>query len=66
MGKNDYKSWKAGEKVQKAPWVIEYWKNITDENQYRHSKKCESRNIILFSILYFILGFLLGYFIFGW
>jgi len=58
---NDYESWKMGKKVFKAPWVIEYWKSITDENQYKLSKKVENRLVIILGTMLLIGGFLLGY-----
>lgn len=64
MGK-DYEKWKAGEKVWKAPWVIEYYQSVTDENQYRLGSKVRHRLVLIISGLMGIYGFLLGYWIGG-
>jgi len=57
---SDYEDWKEGKKVSKAPWVIEYWKSITDENQYEHSKIVEQRYGIIIGTTCLIMGFVLG------
>jgi hypothetical protein len=63
---NDYETWKKGEKVHKAPWVIKYWENITDENQHRYAKIVEDRAILILSILGFLMGLFFGMAIMGW
>ena len=60
----DYERWKKGKKVFKAPWIIKYWQNITDENQYEWAKKVETRAILIIGIFCFILGFLFATIIF--
>jgi len=60
----DYERWKEGKKVFKAPWVIEYWKSITDENQYKHSKIVEQRLVLIIGTVCIIFGFVLATVIF--
>jgi len=60
MVKGDYYKWKAGEKVFKAPWVKEYYKHITDENQYDYGHKVQSRATLLVGIILFVYGLIIG------
>lgn len=66
MGSNDYERWKVGKKIgYKFPWVIEYYKSVTDENQHKLSVKCDNRRIMLIGSLFFIEGIILGYLLGG-
>ena len=63
--RNNYYGWKAGEKVSKFPWVIRYYKSITDEKQYEMARTNERRIVLLISVLTMALGFVLGYIVFS-
>lgn len=56
MKKGDYYKWKEGEKLFKAPWVIELYKNITDENQYDKSHIVTNRAIYITGLFLFLYG----------
>ena len=60
MKKGDYYKWKAGEKVTKAPWVKEYYKSVTDENQYDHGYKVGSRSTVIVGGMLFVYGLVIG------
>ena len=61
----DYDRWKAGKKVWKAPWIIEYWESITDKNQYSLSNKCHNREMMFMVSLFFGCGIVIGYLLGG-
>lgn len=63
--KTDYEYWKMGERVFKAPWVIDYYKNITDFNQYLKAKKMHDIGTALMMSIGFVCGFWLGNIIWG-
>jgi len=58
--KGDYYKWKAGKKIWKAPWIINYYENITDENQYQLSRIIEKRLLLILTPILIILGILIG------
>lgn len=59
--KGDYYKWKEGKKVFKAPWVIDHYKSVTDENQYDKARKSETIAILVFGIVCFIFGVWFGF-----
>ena len=62
MSWREYKKYKAGGKVFKAPWVKKFWDSVDlDENQYALMRKAD---IILLCIMYpciFFIGFVLSF-----
>lgn len=60
-----YEKWKQGKKIFKAPWIIEYWKSITDENQHRLANKCEIRFTSIMIVFSFLIGILFGFILWG-
>ncbi len=58
--KGDYYKWKEGKKIYKAPWIIKYYENITDENQYNLSRIVYNRAMLVISPLLIILGIWIG------
>jgi len=56
----DYYKWKAGELKRKAPWVIKYYKSITDEHQYDLGRIVEKRALLIIVFMVSIYCFLLG------
>lgn len=60
MKKTGYERWKASEKINKAPWVLRYYENITDMNQYKHSKIVERRLAFITMVIGFVFGIFIG------
>ena len=65
MNETPYEKWKAGKKIFKAPWVIRYYENVTDFNQYKLGRMLEARLALIFGSTCFISGFIFSYLIFG-
>lgn len=61
----DYERWKECKRIFKAPWVIKYWENITDEKQYELSKIVQKRLLIIMIPVTTFLGVYLGWLLFG-
>jgi len=56
----DFYKWKEGKRLFKAPWVIEYYKKVTDENQYDYSHMATERAILIIGVFLYILGMSMG------
>jgi len=63
--KTPYENWKEGKRVFKAPYVIEYYKNITDFNQYLKARKMNKIGTAIMIPLVFGCGIWLGYLLWG-
>jgi len=62
--KTDFEYWQNGEKMLKFPWVIKYYENITDLNQYKYGMVCQKRATTLILIVSFICGMYMMYLLF--
>ena len=60
MKEGSYYKWKAGEEVFKAPRIIEYYKAITDENQYDLARKIEQKFGIYTGVSFLVVGLIFG------
>lgn len=60
---SDYERWKKGEKISKFSWVIDYYKSITDVNQYKKGQKVERVVAVVCGAFGFFVGVLICYLI---
>lgn len=63
--KTPYENWKEGKRVFKAPYIIEYYRNITDFNQYLANRKMQRWSTIITIPIIFICGIWMGYLLWG-
>jgi len=63
--KTPYENWKEGKRVFKAPWIINYYRNITDFNQYLANRKMNKIGTMIMIPLVFGCGIWLGYLLWG-
>ena len=56
----EYEKWKASENTYKFPWVIKYYKSITDVNQYKLGSVVQEKAVLLMSVVFFCLGVIFG------
>ena len=55
-----YERWKNGEKVTKASWVIDYYKSVTDYNQFKKGRISHHRALLIICPFCSIFGFVIG------
>jgi len=63
--KTPYENWKEGKRVFKAPYIIEYYRNITDFNQYLQARKIQKISILIDIPIFIGCGIWLGYLLWG-